>query len=226
VRWKASIVGCVCIVAAASVLAQPQQQQRKIQTTAEQALGRAITLYATDNATTEAETLFKQVLATRPRVLRNEETAQYYLGRYYQRNYYMLKQTDGLDRAVNQYKALHDAAESDGVSRRWYAEARLYKGLACLELAKWRDAIDAVDQVRTTLDPDVEIDYLVWAASKRPLNTRVPSADVKRLYLNVMNSFAVSSKKSGQRDPKAVGDIVRALQTSFERTKFKMGSAP
>ena len=219
-RSKASIAGCVCIAAAASLLAQPKRPQ----TTAEQTLGRAITLYATDNATTEAETLFKQVLGMRPRVLRNEETAQYYLGRYYQRNYYMLGQRDALDRAVDQYKALHDAAERDGVPRRWYGEARLYKGLAYLELAKWKDALDAVDHLQTSLDGEVEIDYFVWGANKRSLNTRVPSADAKRLYLDVLNRFGVSSKRNGQRDDKAVSDIVRALEASFVRTKFRMAS--
>ena len=196
-------------------------QQTRKPTSSEVMLSRAITLYATDNATTEAESLFNQVLKARPRVQLDDETARYYLGRYYQRNYYMLRQRNGLSRAVDLFSDIHVAAEGDGRPRRWYAEARFYKGLSCLELARWKDAIAAVAGMRPALDNLVEIDYLVWSAPKRQLNARMPSADVKGIYQDVMNRFAVSSKREGQPDARAVSGIIGALQSSLDRAKLK-----
>lgn len=196
-------------------------QQAKKVTSSEQRLSRAITLYATDNATPEAESLFTQVLKARPRVQLDEETARYYLGRYYQRNYYMLGQRNGLSRAVDLFKDIHLAAEGDGRPRRWYAEARFYKGLSYLELAKWKDAIEAIDNIRTPLDSLVEIDYLLWSAPKRQLNARLPATDVKRIYLDVMNRFSVSSKREGQPDARAVSSIIGALQSSLDMAKLR-----
>ena len=72
-----------------------------------QLLSRGITLYATDDATTEAERLLLQVAKTAGRNTKEADTALYYLGRYYHRNYYMLRQQDALHKAIDRYKDVH-----------------------------------------------------------------------------------------------------------------------
>jgi tetratricopeptide (TPR) repeat protein len=192
------------------------QQQAKAYSSLDLQLSRGITLYATDDDSGEAESLFVKIIGSKPATTREGETALYYLGRYYHRNYYMLRQKPLLDRAVNLYKQLH--LRVDGAKRpsTWYAEARLYKGLAYLEMGDWENAFEAVDHIDPKLDDSVDIDYLVWSYDKRQLNRRVPTQVLKDEYLRILTAQGVQKRRKGA-DRATFDTIVRELEGALGR---------
>ncbi len=205
-----------CALACAGVALQAQS---KGQPRVEEMLSRAITLYATDSASTETEKLLLQVPRMVPRNSIEADTATYYLGRYYHRNYYMLKQPDALEKAIDRYKDIH--VQGLGSERRGarYADARFYKGLAYLELGRWKDAYEAVDHLEPELDSRIELDYLVWRLDKQTLNVEVPSATLKQQYLAIANQFNIRSLKNNQRDAKTVSAMLAALSAKLQQVK-------
>jgi tetratricopeptide (TPR) repeat protein len=214
-NWSLSRSSMLAAFAIAVLSSARPVAQRPASASAQQALGRAITLYQTDNETPEAETLFKQVLRSPARTTVDQDTAHYYLGRYYHRNYYMLRQGDALGRAVDNYKSIHNAAESANRASRWYAEARFYKAIAYIEQANWDDADEAIAHIRPSLDGEAELDYIVWSANKKPLNVTVSTADLQQRVRAVFDRFSVKSRKDGAIDRSAVASIFDALHASL-----------
>ncbi len=186
----------------------------------EQQLSRGITLFATDNPTSETEKLLTSVLKVRPPTTPEGEAALYYLGRYYHRNHYMLRQPGALDRAADRYRDLHNRTEKSRRPSTWYAEARFYKSLVHVEQAKWKDSLEACNNLEVKLDKSAEIDYLVWSINKQPINIGLPPTRLKLLCLDVLNRFSVNKKREGVPDNKAVAAIVAALASAFQREKI------
>jgi len=207
----------IAVMLAANPRAQQPQQQTKAWSPLEQQLSRGITLYATDDDSSEAETLFIKVIRSKPQTTREGETALYYLGRYYHRNSYMLKQPALLDRAVDQYKKLHLQVDDRKTPSTWYAEARFYKGLVYLQQGKWEDAFEAVDHMDPQLDANADVDYLVWSYSKRQLNRRVPTQTLKDEYLRIVKASGALKKPKGVPDASTFDAIVRELEGSLGR---------
>jgi hypothetical protein len=192
------------------------QSRPALRTGQQQQLSRAITLFATDDDGPEAEQLFQRVIQASSVGASDGATARYYLGRLYHRNYYMLNHRQGLDRAAELYKELHSRL---GAERRgpWYAEARFYKSLAYLQLGKWRDVYEAVDHIDPTLDAEIEIDYLVWAVNKRPINRRVSSAELKAKYLAILRGKNITMSRRGGVDQRTTEAVIAELQRLLER---------
>lgn len=198
--------------------AQPQvQQQTKAYSPLEQQLSRGITLYATDDDSADAEKLFTRIIATKPATTREGETALYYLGRYYHRNYYMLRQPALLNSAVTRYTQLHQQVDRTRMASLWYAEARFYKGLAYLQQGLWAEAYQAVDQIDVRLDANADLDYLVWSYDKRTLNRRVPTQTLKEEYLRILNAQGVQKRPRGQADRSTFDTIISQLENALGR---------
>jgi hypothetical protein len=161
----------------------------------EQQLSRGITLFATDNPTAETERLLRSVLKVRP-------------------------PTTPEGRAKDIYRDLHNRTEISRRPSTWYAEARFYKSLVYVEQAKWKDSLEACNNLEVNLDKSAEIDYLVWSFNKQPINISLPPTRLKALCLDVLNRFSVTKKREGVRDDKAVAAIVAALASAFQQAKI------
>lgn len=189
-----------------------QMPVQKSQAPVERQLGRAVTLYATDDDSGEGERLLLAVSRAASAAPKDRETARYYLARSYHRNYYMLRKGDTLGLAVSQYKDVHQAAEGSNRPSLWYADARFYKSIAYLELGKWKDAYESIDHIKPALDPEVEIDYLVWSVSRKSINRKFPTQALRERYLSVLRANGVTKDQRDGVNPARRDTALRALE--------------
>jgi hypothetical protein len=182
-------------------------------------LSLAITLYASDDDTPQAERLFLDVIHRQPVTVPDGATARYYLGRLYHRNYYMIGQKNGLNAAVDRYKEVHLkglGAERGGA---WYADARFYKSLAYLELGRWKDAFEAIDHIDPRLDAEVEVDYLVWTVKKRMINRRVPTRELRDACLKILQQHNVVKSRPDGADVATKDAVLASLQAFLQAAR-------
>lgn len=213
----------VAAVALAAALSTTVLAAQSKAVTPVQLLSRGITLYATDDATTEAERLLLQAAKTAGRNTKEADTAIYYLGRYFHRNYYMLRQQDAIKKAIDRYKDVHVGALGTERGGARYADARFYKGLAYLESAEWVDAYEAVDHLRPELDDTIEVDYLIWTPGNKRLNVNVPSGLLRARYLAVADKLAIRSRAKGRKDPQTVSAMIAELSATLQQNKRAAG---
>lgn len=195
------------LVAASS----PSVQTKKRPLSVEQQLGRAITLILSDDDSQEAEQLLLSVAGRNGATTAEGQTARYYLGRLYHRNYYMLRDGGAIGRAVERYKQVHNLEDSR-ISSRWHAEARFYKSLAYLELGKWKDANEAIRKLDATLDKDVQVDYLKWALERQPLNASFPVNPFRDRCIAVLEANGVTINRRDGVDKSRRDAVLRGLQ--------------
>lgn len=204
------------IVVAALFFTAFQSVAQRSQLPVERQLGRAVTLYATDDDTGEAERLLLAVSRASSATAKDRETARYYLGRSYHRNYYMLRQSNSLNLAVDRYKEIHQTAEGGKGPSLWYADARFYKSLAYLELGKWKDAYEAIEHIRPALDAEIEVDYLVWSVSRKSINRKFPSQGLRDRYLELLKAQGVTRDQRDGVNRVKRDAVLRALEAMLD----------
>jgi tetratricopeptide (TPR) repeat protein len=210
--------GCLVAVRPVHAVGEPTTGAAPLdQATVAQRLSRAVTLYATDDDSSQAERLFLEVIRSAPVTTKDGATARYYLGRLYHRNYYMLSQSTGLERAAERYKEVHLKFAGRERGGTWYAEARFYKSLVYLEQGQWKDAVESIEHVVPALDPELEIDYLAWSLDKRPINKRVDTASFKGKCLAVLKANNVVKTRADGADRKTSSRILAELQQLLAR---------
>jgi hypothetical protein len=221
-RIQLGIACALSVVAGGLTHAASQTVSR---TTQQQQLSKAITLFATDDDSPDAEQLFLRVIKASPVTASDGATARYYLGRLYHRNYYMLNHRNGLERAADRYREVHN--RSLGLERKgpWNADARFYKSLVYLQQGKWKDAYESVEHIDPSMDNEIEIDYVVWTINKRSVNRRVPSTALKDQFLSLLKRQNVVMSRRDGADPKTTSAVLAELQRLLERWSTGRGGA-
>ena len=139
-------------------------------TTAEQCLSLGMFYYNNDDITDKASQQFKQVITRFPKATSQVESAQYFLGSYYQRKYYIQSQRQGkgdrsmLDLATKEYRKYTDQYYKNGSSQ-WLADAFFNMGLAYLQLGDGGNAYNELSKMRDAAwrDRSVYIYEVIWS---------------------------------------------------------------
>jgi hypothetical protein len=130
-----------CLLAGAGASAYGQGKRAR---SADEILKLGFFYYNNDDISDEAANQFRAVIAQYPRST-EAETAQYYLGSYFQRKYYVegtkfrRKDTQALEAAGREYRAYTDRYYKDG-SHQWLADAFFNLALVYLQSG---DAVNA-----------------------------------------------------------------------------------
>lgn len=131
---------CLCL----ALTCAAQTKQQGIASSADQLLKLGFFYYNNDDITDKAATQFRAVISKYPKST-EAETAQYYLGSYYQRKYYVqlekYRKPDAraLESAKKEYRAYTDRYYKTG-SRQWLADAFFNLALVYLQTGDARNA--------------------------------------------------------------------------------------
>jgi len=176
---------------ASAAVAQPKTPQTL---TPRQALARAHFYYNNDDITDTAANQYRLVIKSFPGT-EEAETAQYYLGSYYQRKYYIVKERLGradevpLDRSGSEYRAYISSFFNAG-SHKWLADAHFNLALVYLQRGDSRaeDTVSALARI-STLDASVYIYQVVWSRKYGTVvDYSVPAHQLAEFMLGIIKS--------------------------------------
>ena len=163
--------------------------------TPDQMLKLAIFYYNNDDITDKAATQFRAVIAKYPKS--NEaETAQYYLGSYFQRKYYIeqakYRKADAaaLESARREYRAYTDKYYKSG-THQWLADAFFNLALVYLQKNDARNAGFELNKMSgaASLDGTVYIYQIVYSQSSDDvINGSFPAKALADYAISVANS--------------------------------------
>ena len=149
-------------------------QKPQLQSTVQQMLKKGIFYYEQNDTSDIAAKYFKQVIASYP-TSNEAEDAQYYLGSYYQRKYYITKEKwrkdvpSSLYSAESAYKEYINKYTRKG-TQRWLSDARFYISLIYMQLRNFASAADELKRItlfETAQDPLIYVYQLAWSPDQQ-----------------------------------------------------------
>ena len=172
-RLICMIAGMVLLLPAGS-LAQSKKgsvAQMNDESSPQSTLELALYYYNNDDLNDRAELLLKQLLAKRYHGTPQSETAQYYLGAYYQRRFYLSRDKKGepdwnaLKQAAVEYRNYTDRYYGGG-THKWLNDSFFNLAIVNLQLGFHGDAKNELSKMRAAaeIDPYVYIYQIVWSS--------------------------------------------------------------
>lgn len=203
------IAGMVLLLPASSLAQRKGSQSAQVtdRSSPQGTLELALYHYNNEDLDKRAEDLLKQLLTRRYDGTSESETAQYYLGAYYQRRYYLCSVKRGdpdwsaLKDAITQYRNYTDKYYSGG-SHKWLNES--FFNLAMVHLQR-NDPGPASDELRkmkeaARIDPGVYIYRIVWSAQPQDvIDASLPAAQLADYALNVVNEVANEARTQDKK---------------------------
>lgn len=181
------IAGMVLLLPAYSLAQSPNQQARLTdKTSPENTLDLALYYYNNDDLSGRAEQLLKRLLTRRYDGTPESETAQYYLGAYYQRRYYLSREKKGdpdwnaLKQSALEYRNYTDNYYRRG-NHKWLTESFFNLAMVYLQLGEPWNAVNELSKMKEAagIDPAVYIYQIVWSSQTQDvIDTNLPAAQL------------------------------------------------
>ena len=196
------IAGMVLLLPPGSLAQSPVAQTDQ---TAQIKLDLALHHYDTDDLDKRAEDLLKQLLIRRYDGTPQSETAQYYLGAYYQRRFYLcsVKQGDpdwsALKQGRDEYRKYTDKYYNAG-THKWLNDSFFNLAMVYLQLGEPWNAVNELEKMKKAaeIDPVVYIYQIVWSSqSYDVIDSSLPADKLADYALKVI-------KENGQDFGRAV----------------------
>jgi hypothetical protein len=219
-RWLSCIAHFLCclfIFAAPTVFAQKSKGSISMQSqsqpqSAEQILKLGFFYYNNDDITDKAAEQFRAVITKYPKS--NEaETAQYYLGSYYQRKYYVqmekFRKQDArsLESAKKEYRAYTDKYYNAG-SHQWLSDAFFNLALVYLQSGDARNAGYELNKIGDASGVDNAI-YIYQVVYSQSYDDVVDSSCNSKRLADYTSSLIKDSRQSFKQTTAAIRDWCR-----------------
>jgi hypothetical protein len=197
-RVIAQLFGCVLIFGVAVAAGQQKQQQQQ-QQQPDQILKKGFFYYNNDDITDNAAAQFRAVIARYPKS-DEAETAQYYLGSYFQRKYYVelskyrREDKTALEAAKKEYRAYTDKYYKTG-NHQWLADAFFNLALVFMQQGDSKNAGFELSKMggADSLDKSVYIYQVVYSQSADEV---IDNSFPAKSLANYASSVARNSRQS------------------------------
>ena len=199
-RMLCMIAGMVLLLTAVSLAQSPNAQTDQ---RAQSKLDLALHYYNTDDLNKRAEDLLKQLLIKRYDGTPQSESAQYYLGAYYQRRFYLCREKRGdpdwsaLKDGRDAYRAYTDRYYTAG-THQWLNESFFNLAMVHLQLNDPWNAVNELEKMKKAaeIDPGVYIYQIVWSSqSQDVIDSSLPAAKLADYALKVVEEVANENKE-------------------------------
>ena len=207
-----SHLGRICLIASVVLLlpvdnlaqlknARAQAAQAPATSSPQDIMELGLYYYNNDDVSDRAAQSFKQLLS---RGYAQSEAAQYFLGAYYQRKFYLQRANRHVDdwgslkQAATQYRNYTDKFYTEG-SHRWLADAFFNLALVYLQLGEVWNAVNELQKMMKASDRDrtVYIYQLTWSAqSQDVIDADLPSDRLADYTLHSLNISEVAFGRS------------------------------
>lgn len=173
-----------------------KSRKRAISSSPQEMLDLALYYYNNDDISGKAEQSFQQLLTSRYEQTPQYETAQFYLGAYYQRKFYVQLAKGGekdwnvLKQAAFEYRKYTDKFYKTG-THTWLTDSFFNLALVNLQLNENNGAINELLKMKNAegLDPTVYIYQVVWSSkSQSVVDAYVPATRLAEYSLSVVRA--------------------------------------